>query len=65
MSRSSAAHWLYLGRLSREAVSPLARAEAFFLPWASYVVVPLFALASAGIDLSGRALADASTAAWE
>jgi NhaA family Na+:H+ antiporter len=57
---ADAAHWLYLGRLSREAVSPLARAEAFFLPWASYVVVPLFALAFAGIDLSMDALAEAT-----
>jgi Na+:H+ antiporter, NhaA family len=58
---ADAAHWLYLGHLSREAVSPLARAEAFLLPWASYFVVPLFALAFAGIDLSGRALTDAAT----
>jgi Na+:H+ antiporter, NhaA family len=58
---ADAPHWLYLGQLSREAVSPLARAEAFLLPWASYLVVPLFALAFAGIDLSGKALTDAAT----
>jgi Na+:H+ antiporter, NhaA family len=58
---ADAAQWLYLGHLSREAVSPLARAEAFLLPWASYLVVPLFALAFAGIDLSGKALTDAAT----
>lgn len=58
---ADAASWLYLGQLSREAVSPLARLETLVLPWSSYVVVPLFALASAGIDLSGRAIADAMT----
>lgn len=30
-------------------------------PWSSYVAVPLFALANAGIDLSGSALGDALT----
>ena len=58
---ADAAQWLYLGRLSREAVSPLARAEAFLLPWVSFVVVPLFALASAGIKVSMRTAADAVT----
>jgi Na+:H+ antiporter, NhaA family len=55
---ADAAEWLYLGRLSREAVPPLARAEAFLLPWTGYLLVPLFALAVAGIDLSGSAIAD-------
>ena len=58
---ADAAEWLYLSRLSREAVSPLARAEAFFLPWSSYLVVPLFALSHAGIELSSGAVAEAAT----
>jgi Na+:H+ antiporter, NhaA family len=41
--------------------SPLARAEAFLLPWSSYVIVPLFALANAGIRLSADAVAEATT----
>jgi Na+:H+ antiporter, NhaA family len=58
---ADAAHWLDLARLSREAVSPLARAEALLLPWSSYVVVPLFALANAGVRLSGHAVAEAAS----
>ena len=58
---ADAAQWLDLARLSRETVSPLARAEALLLPWSSYVVVPLFALANAGVQLSGHAVAEAAT----
>ncbi len=57
---ADAPYWLYLAALSREAVSPLARAEAFLHPWVSFVVVPLFALANAGVDLSAGALSDAA-----
>ena len=56
---ADAAAWLSLGSLAREAVSPLARAEAFLLPWVSFVVVPLFALAYAGIEVSRGTVADA------
>ncbi len=56
-----AAYWLYLAGLSREAVSPLARVESILHPWVSFVIVPLFALANAGVDLSAGALADAAT----
>ncbi len=58
---ADAAQWLDLARLSRETVSPLARAEALLLPWSSYVVVPLFALANAGVRLSGHAVAEAAS----
>jgi len=58
---ADAAQWLDLARLSRETVSPLARAEALLLPWSSYVVVPLFALANAGVQLSGHAIAGAAS----
>ncbi len=56
-----APYWLYLAGLSREAVSPLARLEAFLHPWASFVIVPLFALANAGVDLSAEALRRVAT----
>jgi NhaA family Na+:H+ antiporter len=56
---ADAASWLSLAGLAREAVSPLARAEAFLLPWVSFVVVPLFALAYAGIEVSRGTFADA------
>jgi Na+/H+ antiporter NhaA len=47
--------------LSREAVSPLARVEAALHPWTSYLIVPIFALANAGVELSAVALRDAAT----
>lgn len=45
--------WLYLTEISREAVSPLARVEHVLHPWSSFVIVPLFALANAGVRLGG------------
>ena len=44
--------WLELASLAREAVSPMARVEHALLPWTSFVIVPLFALANAGVPLS-------------
>jgi len=58
---ADAPSWLSLAELAREAVSPLARAEALLLPWVSFVVVPLFALAYAGIEVSRGTVADAAT----
>jgi NhaA family Na+:H+ antiporter len=49
---ADAHHWLYLARLSRETLSPLGRLEHTLHPWTSYVIVPLFALANAGVGLS-------------
>ncbi|MGZ5301872.1 MAG: Na+/H+ antiporter NhaA [Actinomycetota bacterium] len=51
--------WMRLSWLSKETVSPLARVEHTLLPWTSFVVLPLFALASAGIELSVSSLRDA------
>jgi Na+:H+ antiporter, NhaA family len=53
--------WLRLAGLSREAVSPLARAEAGLHPLTSYLIVPLFALANAGVALSSDGLRAATT----
>src|SRR5262249_20117867 len=40
----------------RRAVSPNERLRTFYSPWASYAIVPLFALANAGIAVSGGLL---------
>jgi NhaA family Na+:H+ antiporter len=53
--------WLELAALSKEAVSPLARVEHALLPWSSFMIVPLFALANAGVQLSGEAIRGALT----
>ena len=50
-----------VSRLAREAVSPLARMETQLHPWSAYVVLPVFALANAGVELSADALGDAVT----
>ncbi|MGH9231110.1 MAG: Na+/H+ antiporter NhaA [Acidimicrobiales bacterium] len=46
---------------AREAVSVVEWLEHRLHPWTSFVVVPLFALANAGIPLSGDAVGDALT----
>jgi NhaA family Na+:H+ antiporter len=56
-----APEWLQLAALSREAVPVLARAERAILPWATWFVLPAFALANAGVWLRGGALGDALT----
>ncbi|MGD9573203.1 MAG: Na+/H+ antiporter NhaA [Thermoleophilia bacterium] len=43
------------------AVSPNERLQELLHPWTSYVVVPVFALANAGVPLGGGALSDALT----
>jgi Na+/H+ antiporter NhaA len=43
------------------ALSPNERLQQFLHPWTSYVIVPLFALANAGITISGSFLARAYT----
>lgn len=45
----------------RESVSVAERLEDALHPWTSYLVIPLFALANAGIPLSGDVLDDAAT----
>ena len=44
-----------------EAISPNERLQDTFHPWASYLIVPLFALANAGLVISGAFLARAFT----
>ncbi len=45
----------------RTAISPNDRLQQLFHPWTSYLIVPLFALANAGITISGSFLARAFT----
>jgi Na+:H+ antiporter, NhaA family len=47
--------------LANEAVSPLARMEALLHPWSAYMILPLFALANAGVEVSVDQVGDAVT----
>jgi NhaA family Na+:H+ antiporter len=49
-------HIAEVARLAMYATSPLERLERALTPWVSYVIVPVFALANAGVELSGDAL---------
>lgn len=42
-----------VGEAHREAVAPVIRLEAALHPWVAYAIMPLFALANAGVDLRG------------
>jgi Na+:H+ antiporter, NhaA family len=50
---------LETSRLAREAVSPLARMEEQLHPWSAYLILPIFALANAGVPISLEGLGDA------
>ncbi|MEX2275193.1 MAG: Na+/H+ antiporter NhaA [Actinomycetota bacterium] len=58
---ADAQEWLRLASLSREAVSPLTRLETMLHPWTSYLIVPLFALANAGVPLTLGSVRDSLT----
>jgi Na+/H+ antiporter NhaA len=45
----------------RAAISPNERLQQLFHPWTSYVIVPLFALANAGVAINGGVLGRAFT----
>jgi Na+:H+ antiporter, NhaA family len=53
---------LHASRVSEEARSPLARMEARLHPWTAFVILPLFALANAGVVVSIGGVLDALTA---
>jgi len=53
---SDEAAFLDIARAATEGVSPLARLETRLHPWASFAVLPLFALANAGVALTTGAL---------
>jgi len=50
---------LNTSRLAQEAVSPLARMEERLHPWSAYAILPLFALANAGVPVSLDGVIDA------
>jgi len=50
-----------VSRLSRESVAPLTRMEHAMHPWSAYVVLPIFALANAGVEITLAGLGDAVT----
>ena len=50
-----------VSRASREAVSPLTRMETQLHPWSAYVILPVFALANAGVPVSLERIGDALT----
>jgi NhaA family Na+:H+ antiporter len=48
-----------VSRVARESVSPLARMEDQLHPWSAYLILPLFALANAGVAVSFEQIGDA------
>jgi NhaA family Na+:H+ antiporter len=48
---------------SQESISPLSRMEHNLIGWSSYFIVPLFALANAGVDFRGTSFAETATSA--
>jgi NhaA family Na+:H+ antiporter len=50
-----------LSAIALESIPPLNRLENRLLPWTSYAIVPLFALANAGVDFRGLDPADLLT----
>lgn len=49
------------GRGLRTAISPNERMQKIYHPWTSYLIVPLFAVANAGVDFSGEMIEHAAT----
>jgi NhaA family Na+:H+ antiporter len=52
---------LLLADIANESVSPLTRLEHRLVGWSSFVIVPLFALANAGVDFRNASITDALT----
>ncbi|NNL13000.1 MAG: Na+/H+ antiporter NhaA [Acidimicrobiia bacterium] len=52
---------LQLATVARESVSPLTRLEEALHPWSSFLVIPIFALANAGVVFSEISVGDALT----
>lgn len=58
---SNVSQWVRLWTLSKESVSPLSRLEFYLHRWSSFVIVPLFALANAGVEINRSSLAEAAS----
>lgn len=52
---------LTLSAVATESVSPLNRLERALQPWSSFVIVPIFALANAGVRFAGIDFVDTAT----
>jgi NhaA family Na+:H+ antiporter len=52
---------LLLADIATEAVSPLNRMEHALVAWSSFLIVPIFALANAGVDFRAISITDALT----
>ena len=52
---------LLLSKIAGESVSPLSRMEHALAAWSSFVIIPIFALANAGIDFRGVNVVEALT----
>ncbi|MDH3539479.1 MAG: Na+/H+ antiporter NhaA [Acidimicrobiia bacterium] len=52
---------LQLATIARESVSPLTRLEEALHPWSSFLVIPIFALANAGVVFADISVGDAIT----
>ena len=50
-----------LGSIANESIAPLNRLEHLLHPWSSFLIVPLFALANAGVRFGGVDILDALT----
>ncbi|NND01383.1 MAG: Na+/H+ antiporter NhaA, partial [Acidimicrobiia bacterium] len=52
---------LTLSEVAKESVSPLDRLETFLHPWSSFLIIPVFALANAGVRIVDVDLYEAAT----
>lgn len=52
---------LLIARMATETVAPLNRLEHKLTPWSSYLIVPIFALANAGVDFRQISVGEAIT----
>ncbi len=50
-----------LSEVARESIAPLSRVEHLLHGWSAFVIVPVFALANAGVELAGVDILDALT----
>jgi NhaA family Na+:H+ antiporter len=50
-----------LGRAQQQLIAPVLSVQATLHPWVAYGIMPLFALANAGVSLQGVSFADASS----
>jgi len=54
---------LLMSKVAGESVAPLIRMEHLLAGWSSFVIIPIFALANAGVDFRGVDIVDAVTSA--